>query len=204
MKVTRLHMRQVQKFVTTLTASFKDQLKVVYLVRDPRGIYSSRRGMAWCSNSTCASPATLCAEMSEDIEIFEQLKATDPDKYFIIRYEDMALTPRQESLELFHNLELPFTPSVSRFIRTHTSTSKSNRDSKNPYTTKRDSKSVAFDWRRTLKGAELAAVEVACSDVIQRLGYKVLPAKEGSENLGDNQHSGLLEEMPKELTGKGA
>jgi hypothetical protein len=157
-------------------------LQTVYLVRDPRGIYTSRRGMAWCSNSnsTCSSPVTLCSEMREDLKFFELLKARQPDKFFLVRYEDIALNPRTQSLELFHDLELPFSPSVTRFLRTHTSIKKNSRDTKNPYATKRDSKAVAFDWKRTLKGEELSAVEMACSEVIKKLGYEMTTQYEGT------------------------
>ena len=211
MKLTRVHMRQVRLLVDRLAASatptsttFRDQLKVVYLVRDPRGIYSSRRAMAWCSNSTCSSPATLCSEMAEDIAVFEELKMRQPHKFFVARYEDIALTPRAQSLELFHDLELPFSPSVSRFLRTHTAVSKNARDAHNPYATKRDSKSVAFEWRRTLKGDELAAVQTACAHVMRRLGYKVLPAngEPPLEAHGARPGAEILDDLPPQLTGK--
>ena len=235
-KATRLHMRHVQEWMSRLKStssesnnhqSVRDQLKIVYLVRDPRGIYASRRGLTWCSNSTCANPASLCAEMSEDMEVFEQLRTTYPGRVFLVRYEDMALSPRDESLKLFHNVELPFSPSVSRFLKTHTQLTKStNRDVKNPYSTKRDSKSVAFEWRRLLKGDELSAVEIACSDVIKRLGYKIITDDQlmmttidGTGSVGRGVTNGgtsvvdggtrssfdkqtLLEELPKELTGR--
>lgn len=153
---------------------------VLYLVRDPRAVYASRKRLSWCSNSSCSSIESLCGEMQKDLNAFEQFhlkmrfsklnnldeqhskfsikihgqtfKKNDDvflpnssksehnqpkEKTFtkkisqnvmnfkqiqlrLIRFEDFALRPLQETKRLYSVLGLPFTNTIERYVRSHT------------------------------------------------------------------------------------
>ena len=46
----------------------KDGLKMIYLVRDPRGVYNSRLRVGdWCTqNERCISPKWICQDLEKD------------------------------------------------------------------------------------------------------------------------------------------
>ncbi|XP_077512857.1 uncharacterized protein LOC144124060 [Amblyomma americanum] len=49
-------------------------IRVVNLVRDRRAIYSSSRGLRWCTDhESCGSAAALCTQMRSDLDEFSYL-----------------------------------------------------------------------------------------------------------------------------------
>lgn len=172
-KTTRMHMRQVRSFLQTLDRSMRDALKIVYLVRDPRGIFNSRKNLVWCANNTCADPRVICTEMAEDLSEFHKLKSEMPDHFFLLRYEDLSLSPEKTATTLFQQLQLPFSKQVSRFLRSHTTVDPQSLGSEieNPYSTRRNSVATAMDWVNKLTAREIESTQSACHHVISELQY---------------------------------
>ncbi len=56
-------------------------LKVIMLVRDPRGVMRSRSAMTWCENPQCSNPEFVCNDLLEDLEAAARLKALYPGSY---------------------------------------------------------------------------------------------------------------------------
>ena len=177
----------------------RNSIKVVFLVRDPRGIYNSRKNMTWCSNSPCSNIHSLCKEMSEDLKEYERLKLAQPDTFHLIRFEDLSLDPIGTTSELFKRLNVPFSNTVQRYIKSHTHLKPKKKVGQpttrrsggffwssfkighkpvssdgDPYSTRRNSKNVAFEWRNKLSKEELTAIESKCANVIDKLGYREL------------------------------
>lgn len=186
MKLARLKMRQVE---TLMENKINDlNVKVVYLVRDPRGTMSSRKKLTWCvEEHNCTSIETLCSEMREDLSIFKLLKSANPMKYILVRYEDLAMNSYDQSKILFDRLNIPFSSTAKRYLKTHTNASEVDQSKRNPYTTKRNSKSIPFEWKTTLNVSEIAHVQNKCSDLITDLGYKLLDTNNVTSFAGDNQ-----------------
>lgn len=55
-------------------------LKVILLVRDPRGTMASRRELKWCSNLNCNSTNTFCGNMEKILIDSLDLKSEFPGK----------------------------------------------------------------------------------------------------------------------------
>lgn len=183
MKVTRLHMSQVRDWLVN-NPDIAGSVKVLHLVRDPRGILASRRLLDWCNESkSCAHQDTLCSELRADLDTFEDLKRMFPNSTYRLRYEDVSLDPKKEAVKLFGALGLNYTVHVSNFLKTHTKARKA--DALDPYSTRRNSSTVAFQWRTKLSYEDIADIQRSCSDVLLRLGYKTIT----SENE-------LLDEVP--------
>ena len=63
-------------------------LKVILLVRDPRGVYNSRGSgpvTTWCSKDICADPAVGCQDLAEDLKAAEDLAARYPGSVTLVR-----------------------------------------------------------------------------------------------------------------------
>lgn len=175
MKITRLHMSQVQDWIAA-NGDIANSVKVVHLVRDPRGILASRRLLDWCNESkSCAHQDTLCSEIRADLDSFEILKRQFPNATYRLRYEDISVDPEKETVALFKALGLSYTTSVSNFLKTHTRARKA--DALDPYSTRRNSSTVAFEWRKKLAYEDIADIQRACADVLLRLGYKTIDSK---------------------------
>jgi hypothetical protein len=56
-------------------------LRVLLLIRDPRGTMESRTHRDWCpDNPDCQDPSRLCTDMVDDYHSAQELMKTFPDK----------------------------------------------------------------------------------------------------------------------------
>jgi hypothetical protein len=173
MKVARLQMRHLQ----TLLPKLNDlNVNIVYLVRDPRGTLKSRQNMIWCSQN-CSDISSLCSEMRQDLHSFNQFKKLYPSKFTLIKYEDLSTDPITNTKLLLNKFNIPYSASVRRYLRSHTNASFSDFTKRNPYTTTRNSKSVAYEWMQTLNITDILQVQNTCGDLLEELGYKFVDNK---------------------------
>ena len=172
MKVVRLHMYHLEALLPRLTDL---NVHVIYLVRDPRGTLKSRQNMMWCSHkANCSEVNSLCSEMRDDIRTFRRLQTTYPSKLTLLRYEDLSSDPSTHAKAILKRTGIPYSASVHRFLRTHTNSTFSDISKRNPYTTIRNSKSVAFEWKQTLNMSDILEVQKTCADVLQELNYSFI------------------------------
>lgn len=170
MKLVRLDMRHVQEWLKSVD-KIMGPLKVVYLVRDPRGILASRRAANFLTNGTMDYNAALfCDEMARDLEAFNQIEKEFPGRSVQVRYEDIALDPIKQAELLFRKLGLKFSNTTSAFLRLHTINGTS-KDLANPFSTTRNSAVNAFIWKKRLNATDTEAIENHCRAVLVELGY---------------------------------
>lgn len=172
MKVARLQMRHLE----TLLPKINDlNVRIVYLVRDPRGTLKSRQNMMWCSKkSNCSDISSLCSEMRQDLNSFKQFKKIYPSRFTLVKYEDLSTDPNTYAKQLLDQFSIPYSASVKRFLKVHTNSRSSDYSKRNPYTTIRNSKSVAYEWMQTLNMTDILQVQNTCGDLLQELGYKFI------------------------------
>ena len=63
-------------------------IKMIFLVRDPRAVFHSRwsdRIASWCRNPHCAEPETSCQDTIQDIMATRMMIEKFPGKYYIKR-----------------------------------------------------------------------------------------------------------------------
>ena len=63
-------------------------LKVIMLVRDPRGIMRSRDNMDWCDKGSCSDVKIMCQDLYADTIHALELGKKYPDRIILIRYID--------------------------------------------------------------------------------------------------------------------
>ena len=182
-KTVRFRVRNVEEL---LQDSAMD-LKVIVLVRDPRGVYNSRSSgtvKSWCKSDLCANPEIGCQDLNSDIEAAFDLEARYPGSVRLVRYEDLSMFPENTSMAMLNFLDLPYTQGIADYIETHTSkeklkvvkntkTKKMERR-KDTYGTARNSTATAFAWRENLGFQETKKIQEACQEPMEKLGYKLV------------------------------
>lgn len=185
MKVARLQMRHLR----TLLPKISDlNVHIVYLVRDPRGTLKSRQNMIWCTQRTnCSDISSLCSEMRQDLYSFKQFKKTYPSRFTLMRFEDLSTDPTTNAKLLLNKFGIPYSASIRRFLKIHTNSTSSDFTKRNPYTTTRNSKSVAYEWMQTLNMTDILKVQNICGDLLQEFGYSFIGNDTNSININVTQ-----------------
>lgn len=182
MKLLRLTMRDVYNWLQ-YQHEIAGTIKVVHLVRDPRGILASRSVAEFCMNSTvCTSPAVLCSEMADDLEVFRYVEKRFPESSVVVRYEDIAHDPFRQSSILFTKLGMNFSKSVLKFLREHTQNATKD-ELEDPYSTKRISRKNALGWMAKLDPDVRDGIESECHHVLRELGYISSSTRIGGSTL---------------------
>ncbi|XP_063234376.1 carbohydrate sulfotransferase 5 [Bacillus rossius redtenbacheri] len=164
MKVVRLRLALVEEML----ADPRLKVRVLLLVRDPRGTLQSRKHRDWCpGNPDCMEPARLCADLVADYGAALRLSSKYPDRFKAVRYEDLSVEPYRGVKELFQFFGLDFHPSVQAFLDTHTKVNVGGVSS-----TYRNSKSAPFHWRQDLTHREVRAIQRVCRPAMGYWGYR--------------------------------
>eukprot|EP00095_Tigriopus_kingsejongensis_P001704 maker-scaffold802_size95064-snap-gene-0.15 protein:Tk01704 transcript:maker-scaffold802_size95064-snap-gene-0.15-mRNA-1 annotation:"carbohydrate sulfotransferase 1" len=167
-------------------------LKVVVLVRDPRGTMNSRSTMDWCVRDNCANVTKVCNHLQRDVQAAYDLKKKYPNQVYLVRYEDLSLDPYQSVDKVFEFLDLPQSPVVDDYIKTHTKAARETQvldrfgiaktKGANPYGTHRDSKSTAFAWRSKMDIGYIKHIQNFCEAPMKTMGYNLIQNVEERDN----------------------
>lgn len=203
-----------------LVDDLKLDLRVLHLIRDPRGIANSRRILHPNLDLT-KSLKNTCDRQAKNAKTGLFI---EPDwlkgKYKLFRYEDAALKPYRTAQAVYDFLDLSFPYSLKQWIQentklpipdksffqtdnNHTQLANglnfnkkflaSNRD---PWGHARDSKQVVQKWKRQLKYADASSVQEVCKEIMDISGY--LPIE--SENAYFNKNNVYLRTIDNDFT----
>ena len=168
-KINRLRMSEVGLMMDQLDPKLKQDLKVVFLVRDPRGIYSSRVLRNFCKGN-CRNAKEICKDMESNLNEYQQVKKKYPNQVHIVRHEDVSKNPFQFAKNFFPEvLNLTLNENVSNFIKSHT---KKFEQQLRAHSTIRNSKNQTFVWTRRLGKKKIASFDHFCSSAMELAGYK--------------------------------
>lgn len=181
-KTVRLRMNHVRDLLTDPSLD----LKIVLLVRDPRGVYNSRSSgtvSKWCNKEDCADPQTGCSDLMQDYQEAMELKTSSPGLVTLVRYEDLSLFPEETTQRLLKFLDLPWNPSMEEYIKTHTSSTKTNLVRNKAthklerhvdiYGTQRNSSATAFAWMKQMDFTKISNIQASCSEPMKMFGYEI-------------------------------
>ena len=141
-------------------------VKLVYYMRDPRGVLLSRWSLVNIAPSISRIEQTasyLCAKMRLDLEVAHKLQDVYPDRIMLMRYEDLAISPVETVHALYKFLGTPIPGEVLNWIQYATHAVKSD----GSIGTKRENATaVASRWRDALSDDAIDAIGRHCDDVI--------------------------------------
>ncbi|KAK7912635.1 hypothetical protein WMY93_012846 [Mugilogobius chulae] len=161
-------------------------IKVIQLVRDPRGILSSRietfRDLyrlwgIW--QATGRRPHTLetrqfttiCDDFYSSVSTALSRPAWLRGRYMLVRYEDLSRSPLQKTKEIYDFVGLTMTPSVEEWIRVNTRAT-NDAQAKDKFGTMRDSAANAESWRLKLPMDMVEFSQSTCQKALRQLGYR--------------------------------
>ncbi|XP_069758428.1 carbohydrate sulfotransferase 1 [Narcine bancroftii] len=171
-------------------------LKVIQLVRDPRGILASRidtfpdsfRAWKMWRNSGRKPYNLDASHLSATCGDFLRSASTGlarpgwlKGRYMLVRYEDLAREPERKTREIYRFLGVPLDGNVKRWILNNTRGAGASGNHK--YATVRDSAATAEGWRLKLTMDMVELVQSICNLTLAQLGYRTVSSVEELRNV---------------------
>ncbi|KAK3871377.1 hypothetical protein Pcinc_023468 [Petrolisthes cinctipes] len=188
-------------------------LKVVHLVRDPRGTHISMDKVDWNIDYK-----EMCDRVLEDLEEKKGLEKQYPGRYYFIKYEDLCRDPYRQANQLFGFLQVGRVTAESPTNTTElldrdkyynlltkymllspgeslnnlpdasiqfllSHTLVSPKMRQTAWTTARNTMTAYQEWRTKITQKDLTGVERACIPVIERLGHVFFQSISRARNL---------------------
>ncbi|KAL7862670.1 hypothetical protein SRHO_G00116540 [Serrasalmus rhombeus] len=186
--------------ISDLRALIEDprlNLKVIQLVRDPRGILASRietfrdtyrLWRIWRAtgrkpyNLDLTQLSTVCEDILRSITTGFSRPSWLRGRYILVRYEDLARNPLQKTREIYEFLGLSMEKSVEEWIQNNTR-STNDISARHKYGTVRDSAANAESWRLKLSHEIVEHTQSVCQQVLEELGYRSVNSREELRNM---------------------
>ena len=154
-KVTKL----LRGNMTVLADILKDfpRLKVVHLLRDPRGIINSRLALNWWGGPLNISKEArlLCTKMREDMRQRQELEKRYPGLTMEFVYEDVTQNPMTYIPALYNFTGIPMTNSTKSLIQQITT----------------ESGNIANKWREQMTKEIKEKIDSECEDLYKITNY---------------------------------
>ena len=153
---------------------------VIHLLRDPRAIVNSIQQIEPNLVETNDQLNGLCLSLKEQVEYSLRHLHRKYSNYMLIRFEDITPSPDKFARYLYKFIGLKLPEKVTEWIKMSTTANNTvlNLDffkKRLAFSTKRDSKSVATDWRRVVSWETVNYLQQNsdCLYVITTLGYQM-------------------------------
>ncbi|RXM28996.1 Carbohydrate sulfotransferase 1 [Acipenser ruthenus] len=175
-------------------------LKIVHLVRDPRGILASRmtafmdQFRAWkIWNATGRKPhyvdlsqiTRTCKDLSDSAETGFSKPTWLKGRYMLVRYEDLAKEPVEKAKEIYKFIGLDMDDKIHTWILHNTNASNAP-EGNYKFTTTRNSKATAESWRLNLSFDIVQTVQNLCNTTLSQLGYRNVNSVADLRNISNS------------------
>ncbi|XP_072044460.1 carbohydrate sulfotransferase 1-like [Amphiura filiformis] len=149
-------------------------VKIIHLVRDPRGVMQSRTKLAEVNadlrrrKGPRADEITdLCQHMERNLQYLNKdwLKG----RYKIIRYEDIAEQPLKVASEIYKFVGLKLPMRVKTWLHAHCHTERTSDG--HAFSHSRNSKETAHAWRKNIGYYKMIHIQTRCRKAMDMLGY---------------------------------
>lgn len=164
LKFIRLRMEEVLPLLPMYP-----NMKIIHLVRDPRGILNSRLKVGAISRKAYQGHVNAhCTELNDDLKNSKKILETYKDRLKIVQYEDMAEHPRETARALAEFSGVQFLKPMQDYLQRQTH---SSRDSCQYCTQRKNSSATAYKWRKQLDPEYATYIFEACKSSNEVLGY---------------------------------
>ena len=160
--------------------SDKFDCKVLFLVRDPRGVIPSSRAVRFFREAeSMGLPRTRifsyenCRQTELNLQFIKTLPPRWKKRIKIFRYEELAVNPLKELPNLLEFAGLPMHHNLTKwvYLASHRPSSEGDRRA-SPW--RQDSAEGADRWRWKVHPYDISIIEKYCGHVMKLLGYRAL------------------------------
>ena len=170
------------KIILNACTSWEVDCKIVFLVRDPRGVLPSSKSVGFFRDAvgnTAMGGTRLysyrrCKEMEENLGIIRKLHDSLRDRIKLQRYEDLALNPLKALTGLNEFAGLSELESVKTWLNETTRKTRGDcneMDGEQATCTKDDAWVAANRWRWKVHPQEISVIQKYCKEIMRILGY---------------------------------
>ncbi|CAH0668649.1 unnamed protein product [Spodoptera exigua] len=145
-------------------------VRVILLMRDPRGLMQSRRHRRFCElSSDCWEPSLVCADMISDYVAARNIMQRYPGRLLVVRFEDLALKPDITTQKILDFMRVDGRKAFDEFLQSHT-----NMEVAGVHSTFKVTRNIPFKWKYTLDYNYVKDLQIACKEAMRLWGYKMV------------------------------
>ncbi|KAL9972116.1 hypothetical protein ACROYT_G018365 [Oculina patagonica] len=178
--MTRMPNNSIEQLIDVCDSSNEFDCKLLFLVRDPRGIISSSQAVSFYRETDRTGLAETrkfayhnCRQTELNLDIIRKLPMRWKKRIKILRYEDLAANPSKLLPGLLEFAGLPMDEAVSNWLYLASHKPKTESEQK-AAKWRQDSAEGAQRWRWKVLPYEISIIEHYCRHVMKMLGYKPL------------------------------
>ncbi|XP_071957810.1 carbohydrate sulfotransferase 1-like [Antedon mediterranea] len=148
-------------------------LKVIHLVRDPRGtINSNKRHFRTSVSNITSLSRDLCNFIATTRQrVKDKSIWNGGSRYMELKYEDLSLNPLKISKQIYDFIGFNLPNEIVTWIGKNTNVTNFSNGS---MVVAKDSKTVPFAWRQTMNLQDVLDVQAVCEPVMKQLGYRLV------------------------------
>ncbi|XP_069983593.1 carbohydrate sulfotransferase 1-like [Penaeus vannamei] len=152
-------------------------VQIIYMVRDPRAVFSSRARVDWCTSSTCRGIQTVCSLLGKDLAEAAALLQEYPHRFMFVQYEEMCQNMSASLADMMDFLGLPVTDVQKNMLRYES-------PSTDPHTIAKNSLLQAQLWRNLTSFEDIVVpVQDSCRASLEKLGLRIFSSYNELQNL---------------------
>ena len=171
--VSKLHSAKLVRLRMLTAALLLDRdpsIKIIHLLRDPRGILNSRHQDARNQNAAMVQDSkVLCPTIVRDLFESQEVQKKYPDSVLMLKYEDVASDPLTSLDTIYTHLRLATPDSVKKWFNSTMKHGESK--SGGSSTKKKNPESIAIKWQSAMEKHTIEEINKNCEEAITLSGY---------------------------------
>jgi len=172
-----------------IVQKYAKDLKIMYYVRDPRGLAESRFGKNWKWNAKNMNRLdNICVRYKENMKYLNSPESNwlkENGRLFVLRYEDFGLNPFKISEDIYdyYDIDKRGYDGVVDYFKISTEYNMDTKLAKTMWTTQRNSSQTVLRWREYVNWEGVEKVQNECGEEVMKwLGYNVYTKNEYTIN----------------------
>lgn len=186
--IKTIRIQKLQYFKQLLQEKF---IKVIVLIRDPRGSLQSQTSFnLWRKIELPYNASIWCENLESNINFLKVeclFNSNCSKQYMLVRYEDVAFHPLQMARNIYKFLGMAVPEKVKEWLAKNTQIHKGNLLS-----TTRVSNQTATAWRYEASLDFVLYIQEHCQSILNALGYNTIT----EENQMYNKNFNLIADLP--------
>ena len=180
--IVRVPERKLSNIIPQIIHDNPDtEIKILHVVRDPRGSINSRINLKWIEeyhqfSTWFVRPRSTCEGITQNVKFGASLEGSLKQRYKLVRYKDIASSPVKTAQEIYKFAGFEMPESLIPWIVQATNPSKEafQQESKKQFSSIRNATANVEKWRHEAPIERTRIIERECSELFDLLGLERL------------------------------